>query len=91
MLNQTLLSTALQAQFVAAGALLTDAQGNATMLKQSCDILSDAIITHVKNFGQVSINTPLIGPVVGVGGGVPGPVTGTATIPSGVLLPTCIQ
>lgn len=91
MLNETLLSSTLQSQFVAAGALLVDAQGNATNLKQSCDILSGAILTHIKSLGQVTINTPLIGTVIGVGGGVPGPVTGTATIPSGVLLPSCIQ
>lgn len=91
MLSSQILSLDLQAKFIASGAAYADAQGNPTKLKESCDIISNSLITHVKTFGQVTVNNPLIGVVVGVGGGVPGPVTGTATIPSGILLPTCIQ
>lgn len=48
------------------------------------DALAEEIISHFTTFAQLTANTPTLtigvpAIVVGVGGGVPGPVTGTAT------------
>jgi hypothetical protein len=91
MLNAEILSEDIKSKFISLGAVEIDAVGNRTNLNNACDILANTIIDHFKGFGQITINTSLVGTVVGVGGGVPGPVSGTATIPSGVLLPNCIQ
>ena len=82
-MNKDVLSKALQAGMVAKGALLKDADGNDTPLADVCDIIADNAIKHIKTFAAFSIVKPHNGTIAGSGGGVPGPVSGTAVIASG--------